>query len=74
LGWGFVFVVAERAAVEDAVGFLVVGYGGAAEVDGGFGSSGGQLGSIFVQVVEVVLARVSYCVMYERVEVTYIEL
>ena len=51
LGRGFVFVMAERAAVEDAVGALVFGYGGATEVDGRFGSAGGELRSILVQIV-----------------------
>lgn len=51
LGRGFVFVMAERAAVEDAVGALVFGYGGATEVDGRFRSAGGELRSILVQIV-----------------------
>lgn len=55
LGRGFVFVMAERATVEDAVGALVFGYGGAAEVNGRFGSACGELRSVLVQIIQVVL-------------------
>lgn len=55
LGRGLVFVVAEGAGVEDAVGALVVGDGLVAEVHCGFGGAGCEFFGVFVDVVEVVL-------------------
>ena len=55
LWWGLVFVVAERAGVEDAVGALVVADCSVAEVDCGFWGAGCEFGGVFVEVFEVIL-------------------
>lgn len=66
LGWRFVFMVAEGAVVKDAICALVILDGGVAEVDCGFGSSGGEFSGVFVEVFEVVLNVVSLVASTEK--------
>lgn len=63
LGWGFVFVVAEGAVVEDAVCALEIGDCRVAHVDVGFWGSRCEFGRVFVYVVQVVLRLLVYIVI-----------
>lgn len=55
LGWGFVFVVAEGAGVENAVCALVVLDGLVAKVDSRLWCASGEFCGIFVKVIKVIL-------------------
>lgn len=70
---GLVFVMTERARIEDTICFLIVLNGLVPKVDGGLGRASSELCGILIHVIEVILFW-SQCVQVSKDLQTHIEL